>query len=88
MEKITFLGRVYSLTVILPWWWIIILAPLIASALEIAWEIWENTDAALEMFRLTSGISGQSVFLFFLHLFISFFACVCMFFVCVFDLER
>ena len=45
----------------LPWWWALIVAAIIASALEIIWEVIENSEFVLKRFRDTNGISGMNL---------------------------
>jgi len=43
----------------LPTWWVYLAAVIIAIALAIGWEIYENSEAVIQRFRSTSGISGD-----------------------------
>lgn len=42
-----------------PWWWMFIAAAAIAVALEVAWEIYENSERVVNRFRSTSGVSAD-----------------------------
>jgi hypothetical protein len=43
----------------LSWWWIHVGGVLTAIALEIVWEIFENSEFVMSRFRQTSGVSGD-----------------------------